>query len=381
MRRLILATLLLTGPALAELPIPPAPSVNSPSYILLDATTGDILSGVNVDKPVEPASLTKIMTTYLAFQALGEGLIKEQDLVTISRKARMAVGSRMFVELDSQVPVIDLLRGIIVQSGNDASIALAEHIAGSETAFARMMNLEAERLGMSHSSFVDSSGLGGPDHYMSARDIAILSAAMINEFPGYYAMFREMDYSWNDISQPNRNRLLKLDPTVDGIKTGYTEAAKYCLAASAMRPDLDNMRLVSVVLGAKNEQARVADTRSLLNWGFRFFRTRKVHAGMDALTQIPVWFAETEQVPVGLLEDLVMTLPVAAYDQLETTYHLEEHVEAPLRKGQPVGRITVRYENRILAQIPAVVLNDVPQVGFFTRLKHRLKRMIQNFLG
>lgn len=376
MIRLILATLLLAGPAWAELPIPPAPSLNAPSYILMDTQTGEVLAEANADQPVEPASLTKIMTTYLAFRALGDGLIGEQDPVTISRKARRAIGSRMFVEVNSQVPVIDLLRGIIVQSGNDASIALAEHIAGSEESFADMMNAEAERLGMSNSRFIDASGLGGPDHYMSARDTAILSAAMINEFPELYAMFREQEYTWNDIKQPNRNRLLKLDPTVDGIKTGYTEAAQYCLAASAMRPDLDDMRLVSVVLGSKSGRARVRDSRSLLNWGFRFFRTRKVHAGMAPLTEIPVWFAETEQVPVGLAEDLVMTLPVAAYEELETTYHLEPEVEAPLTKGQPVGRISVRHKNRILAQMPAVILADVPQVGFFTRLWHRLRRLV-----
>ncbi len=375
MSRLIFLALLLASPAWAELPTPPPPELSAPSYILMDTQTGEVLAEANADEAVEPASLTKIMTTYLAFRSLGDGLIAEQDLVTISRKARKAIGSRMFVEVNSQVPVIDLLRGIIVQSGNDASIALAEHIAGSEEAFAGMMNAEAERLGMSKSHFIDSSGLGGPDHYMSARDIAILSTAMINEFPDHYAMFREQEYTWNGITQPNRNRLLKLDPTADGIKTGFTDAAQYCLAASAMRPELDNMRLVSVVLGAKNGRARIRDSRALLNWGFRFFRTQKIHAGMTPLAEIPVWFAEVEQVPVGLAEDLVMTLPVAAYKELETTYHLEPEVEAPLAKGQAVGRITVRHGNRILAQAPAVVLADVPQVGFFTRLWHHLRRL------
>ena len=376
MSRLIFLALLLASPAWAELPTPPPPELSAPSYILMDTQTGEVLAEANADEAVEPASLTKIMTTYLAFRSLGDGLIAEQDLVTISRKARKAIGSRMFVEVNSQVPVIDLLRGIIVQSGNDASIALAEHIAGSEEAFASMMNAEAERLGMSKSHFIDSSGLGGSDHYMSARDIAILSTAMINEFPDHYAMFQEQEYTWNGITQPNRNRLLKLDPTADGIKTGFTDAAQYCLAASAMRPELDNMRLVSVVLGAKNGRARIRDSRALLNWGFRFFRTQKIHAGMTPLAEIPVWFAEVKQVPVGLAEDLVMTLPVAAYKELETTYHLEPEVEAPLAKGQAVGRITVRHENRILVQAPAVVLADVPQVGFFTRLWHHLRRLL-----
>lgn len=375
MSRLILLTLLLASPAGAELPTPPPPELDAPRYILMDTQTGEILAEENADEAVEPASLTKIMTTYLAFRALGDGLIGEQDLVTISRKARRAVGSRMFVEINSQVPVIDLLRGIIVQSGNDASIALAEHIAGSEESFVNMMNAEAERLGLSQSHFTDASGLGGPEHYMSARDTAVLSAAMINEYPDYYAMFREQEYTWNNIKQPNRNRLLKLDSTVDGIKTGFTEAARYCLAASALRPELDNMRLVSVVLGAKSSRARMRDSRALLNWGFRFFRTRKIHAGMTPLKEIPVWFAEVEQVPVGLSEDLIMTLPVAAYKNLETTYHLEPELEAPLTQGQPAGRITIRHENRILAQAPAIVLGDVPQVGFFARLLHHLRRL------
>ncbi len=377
MNRPIFLALLLASPAWAEVPTPPPPELSAPSYILMDTQTGEVLAEANADEPVEPASLTKIMTTYLAFRALGDGLIGEQDLVTISRKARRAIGSRMFVEINSQVPVIDLLRGIIVQSGNDASIALAEHIAGSEESFVSIMNAEAERLGMSESHFTDASGLGGPDHYMSARDTAIVSAAMINEFPDLYAMFREWEYTWNDITQPNRNRLLKLDPTVDGIKTGFTEAAQYCLAASAMRPELDNMRLVSVVLGAKTGRARVRDSRALLNWGFRFFRTRKIHGGMTPLAEIPVWFAEMEQAPVGLAEDLVMTLPVAAYKKLTTTYHLEPEVEAPLVRGQTVGRITIRHENRILAQAPAIVLVDMPQVGFFIRLWHSLRRLFK----
>ena len=375
MSRLVFLLLLLGGPVLAAPPSPP-PELSSPSYILMDVQTGEVLTEANADEAAEPASLTKIMTVYLAFRALKSGLIGEKDLVTISRKARKAPGSRMFVEANSQVPVMDLLRGVIVQSGNDASIALAEHIAGNEESFVNMMNAETGRLGMSKSHFTDSSGLGGPDHYMSARDTAILSSAMINEYPDLYTMFREQEYTWNGITQPNRNRLLKMDPTADGIKTGFTEAARYCLAASAMRPELDNMRLVSVVLGAKNGQTRVRETRALLNWGFRFFRTRKIHASMAPLANIPVWFAEMEQVPVGLAEDMVMTLPTAAYSKLETSYHLEPELEAPLAKGQPVGRITLRHENRILAQAPAIVLVDVPQVGFFSRLWHRLRRLL-----
>ncbi len=380
MKRIALLALLAAGSAWAELPTPPPPQLSAPSYILMDATSGEVLVEANADEPAEPASLTKIMTVYLTFRALKEGLIGARDRVTISHRARRAVGSRMFVEANSQVPVIDLLRGVIVQSGNDASVALAEHIAGNEKSFVTMMNAEAERLGMSASHFTDASGLGGSDHHMSARDIATLSAAMINEFPDLYAMFREREYTWNGITQPNRNRLLSLDPSVDGIKTGFTQAARYCLAASAMRPEFENMRLVSVVLGAKDNRARVRDSRALLNWGFRFFRTREIHAGMDALTEIPVWFAEIEKMPVGLAESVVMTLPVAAYLELETTYHLEPELEAPISQGQTVGRITVRHKNRILAQAPAIALADAEQVGFFTRLWHRLRRLANSML-
>ena len=376
MRKLIALALFMAMPAWA-VPTPPPPTLAAPAYILMDATTGIVLAEAEADQPVEPASLTKIMTTYLAFRALEDGLVGAQDRVTISRKARQATGSRMFVEVNSQVPVIDLLRGIIVQSGNDASIALAEHIAGSEEAFVSMMNAEAQRLGMEHSHFTDVSGLGGPDHTMSARDIAVISAATINEFPDLYAMYREQEYSWNDISQPNRNRLLKLDPTVDGIKTGYTKAAQYCLAASAMRPELDNMRLVSVVLGAENDAGRIRDSRALLNWGFRFYRTRQIHAGLEPLQDVPVWYAETEQIPVGIAEDLTLTLPATVYKDLMTVYHLEPELEAPLVQGQVVGRITVRHDNRILAQRPAVVLADVPEVGFFSKLWQRLQRLLR----
>ena len=252
---------------------------------------------------------------------------------------------------------------------------MAEHIAGSEEGFADMMNHEAQRLGLANSRFVDASGLGGPEHYMSARDIAILSAAMIREFPESYAMFKEQTYSWNGIAQPNRNRLLKIDPTVDGLKTGYTDAAQYCLAASAIRPELDNMRLVSVVLGAESTAARVRDSRTLLNWGFRFFRTRELHAGMTPLAEAPVRFAETEWAPVGIAKDIVMTLPTSRVDELHTTWHLEPELEAPLAKGQTVGRVTVRHNNRILVQAQAIVLADIPQVGFFARLGERLRRL------
>ena len=370
MRRLLLPALLLlaAAPTAAALPAPLPPQLQAAAYILMDARTGAVLAESHADEPYEPASLTKIMTTYLIFQALRDGLIRMQDPVAVSPKARQAPGSRMFLEVHSKVPVIDVLRGIIVQSGNDASIALAEHIAGSEEAFAGMMNAEAQRLQLENSRFIDASGLGGPDHYMSARDVAVLSAAMINEFPELYAMFRELEYTWNGITQPNRNRLLWLDDTVDGIKTGYTEAAQYCLAASARHPELDGMRLVSVVLGTVSAQARIAESRTLLNWGFRFYRTRPVHPGQTPLTSAPVWFSGGQNALVGIADELAMTLPRGVHEKLETTYHLDAEMRAPLAKGQKVGWIAVRHEGRILHKLPAVALHDVPEGGFFSRL-------------
>lgn len=368
MRRLLPTALLLAAAPAAAALAPTPPQLQAAAYILMDARTGAVLAESHADEPFEPASLTKIMSTYLVFQALRDGLIQEQEPVAVSLKARQAPGSRMFLEAHSKVPVIDVLRGIIVQSGNDASIALAEHLAGSEEAFAEMMNAEAKRLQLEHSHFIDSSGLGGPDHYMSARDVATLSAAMINEFPEHYAMFRERDYAWNGITQPNRNRLLWLDETVDGIKTGFTEAAQYCLAASAQRPELDGMRLVSVVLGAASSRARIAESRTLLNWGFRYYRTRPVHPAQTPLTSAPVWFSGDQRALVGIADELAMTLPNGVHERLETTFHLDAELRAPLAKGQEVGWLAVRHEGRILHKLPTVVLHDVPEGSFFSRL-------------
>ena len=378
-RRAVLAAALLlqAGAAAAAVPTPTPPGLEARAYLLLDVDTGAVLAEHDADAPFEPASLTKIMTVYLAFRALHEGLIAVDDEVLISRRARAAIGSRMFVEAGSRVPVLDLLRGIIVQSGNDASIALAEHIAGSEAAFAEMMNLEASRLELANSRFIDASGLGGPEHYMSARDVALVSAAMIREYPDDYRMFREREYTWNEITQPNRNRLLWRDETVDGIKTGYTEAAQYCLAASAARPDLDGMRLVAVVLGTPSARTRVRETQALLRWGFRFFRTRPALAPGAPLAQAPVWFADGAQVPVGAAAELRLTLPLGAHEELRTTVHLDAEPEAPLAAGQVLGRIAVRRDGRILHQAPAVALAAVPRAGFFSRLGDHIQRWLR----
>ena len=368
-RASLLLLLCLHGVATANLPIPQPPSLSSQAYILLDAQTGTVLAQSGADERYEPASLTKIMTTYLVFQALRDGVIGEQDLVPISLRARQAVGSRMFVEVNSEVPLMELLRGVIVQSGNDASIALAEHIAGTEEAFSSMMNQEANRLGLTQSHFTDSSGLGGKDHYMSARDIAELSRVLIREYPEYYRMFKELDYTWNNIKQPNRNRLLWLDDAVDGIKTGYTSTAKYCLAASAYREDLGGMRLISVVLGAEDRPTRVRDTRALLKWGFRFFRTEVTHAGMDPRTKAQVWYSDERVVPIGIAQDHVMTFPLNIREELKDTWVLHTELHAPVQQGQEVGILEISHQGNILATIPAIALQDIEEGSFFTLLK------------
>ena len=365
---LTLMGLALIQPAWSALAVPPPSNLTAGAYILMDSRTGTVLAEHHADRSFEPASLTKIMTTYLVFRALDQGLIQEDEPVTISRQARAAIGSRMFVEVNSQVPVIDLLYGIIVQSGNDASIALAEHIAGNEATFVEMMNTEGERLGLTNSHFTDVSGLGGPEHHMSARDIARVSVALINEHPERYTLFKERYYTWNNIKQPNRNRLLWHDETVDGIKTGYTQAAQYCLAASAERSDLEGMRLVVVVLDAKSSRTRVREAKALLNWGFRFHRTRRLHAAQIPLTEAPVWFSGDRQVSMGVAEDLYLTVPASAWEKLETTFHIEEPLEAPLAAGQALGTLSVRHQNRILHQAEMVALADIPESGLFSRL-------------
>ena len=375
---LALGAALLLGAAHAAVPVA-TPSLSASAYLLMDARTGAVLAERNADDPYEPASLTKIMTTYLAFRMIDEGLIRRDETVLISKRARAAEGSRMFVEAGDRVPVVDLLRGIIVQSGNDASVALAEHIGGSEEGFVQMMNTEAQRLGMRHSHFTDSSGIGGPEHYMSARDIARVSQAMILEYPDDYRMFLERAFKWNNIEQRNRNRLLWRDAAVDGIKTGYTEAARYCLAASALRPDLDDMRLIAVVLGAESDEKRNGETHTLLRWGFRFFRTEPVLDAGAAITEARAWFAEEERrrVPVGVDETLWLSLPLGAHKKLTTEFEPAGPIEAPIARGQTLGTLRVRDAEEILGERDAVALSDVPLGGWLTRIHHQLLQWMQ----
>lgn len=352
--------------AVAAMPIPAPPSVAASGHLLMDFDSGQILAESNADQRLEPASLTKIMTAYAAMRELKAGNIRLDDTVLVSKKAWRTPGSRMFIEVDKQVTVEQLLKGMIVQSGNDASVALAEHIAGSEETFANLMNNHSKRLGMSNSHFVNSTGLPDENHYTTAKDIAKVSAATIHEFPEYYAWYAEKEFTFNNIKQPNRNRLLWRDASVDGIKTGHTESAGYCLVASAKR---DSMRLISVVMGTSGEDARAEESQSLLNYGFRFFETHRLYDAETALTRTRVWKGAAETLAVGLEQALYITVPRNQYDNLQATLNVDPKLFAPINKGQKVGSIEVMLAGERITSQPLVALEQVDEGGILTTLK------------
>ena len=346
------------------MPMPAAPQLGATSYILQDFDSGQVLVESNADQRVEPASITKMMTTYVVFKELASGNLSLDEVVPISEKAWRTEGSRMFVDPSMQVSVRDLLMGVIVQSGNDASVALAEHLAGSEEAFASVMNHYAEQLGMDNTHFTNATGLPDPELYTTARDISKLSIATIREFPEYYAWYSEKEFTFNDIRQHNRNTLLWRDPAVDGLKTGHTESAGYCLAASAKR---DGMRLVSVVMGANSENARAADTQTLMNYGFRFFETVKIYEAGQELARARVWKGLDEEVAVGLAEPLLVTIPRGRYEQLEATMDMRPSLAAPLAQGDVVGQVHITLDDDTVAERDLVALGTVEEAGFFGR--------------
>lgn len=356
--------------------VPEPPQVPVKAYVLQDFYSGVPLAKLNADEPMEPASITKLMTAYVVYDALREGSIQPTDMVNISEKAWRTGGSRMFVEVGTQVPVENLLMGMVVQSGNDATVALAEHIAGSEEAFAALMNREAVELGLSHSHFVNATGLPDPNHYMSAQDIATLVSAVIKEFPEHYAKYSVKSYTYNDITQHNRNRLLWQDESVDGVKTGHTSSAGYCLAASAQR---DEMRLISVVLGADTEKERFSASRTLLNYGFRFYETHKLYDADEPLIQARIYKGEEDKIPLGLSEPLYVTIPKGRYEDMKLASYVDTKLEAPVSKGAPVGSITVTLSDDAIAQTPLVALTDVGRAGLVGRLVDSLLLMFNTW--
>jgi D-alanyl-D-alanine carboxypeptidase (penicillin-binding protein 5/6) len=345
-------------------PVPAAPIIGATSYLMIDAKSGHELASLKPDTPVPPASLTKLMTTYVVFHAISEGQITLEDEVTISEKAWRMQGSRMFIEVGSRVRVRDLLLGVIVQSGNDASVALAEYVAGSEEVFAQMMNQYAQALGMTSTHFVNATGWPDDEHYSTARDLAILARGLIEEFPEHYQWHAIKEFQWGDIKQPNRNRLLWRDDSVDGLKTGHTEAAGYCLVASAER---DGMRIISVVLGTASDKARIDGTQAMLNYGFRFFETRLLYKAGEEITRARVWKSASEYSPLGLMEDLYITVPRGAYDSLESVLNMPAVIEAPVAAGQPLGEIRVSLNDEVLLQEQLRALDDNPSGSFWQR--------------
>lgn len=349
---------------------PAPPSLNAKSYILIDVHSGKIIAEKNSEKKLPPASLTKMMALYVISKALNDGQIQLKDTVRISQKAWKTGGSRMFVKEGQQVSIEDLLKGIIVDSGNDACVAMAERLGGTEKAFTSMMNQQAQNLGMNDSHFTDSTGLPDKNLYSTAKDLAILGRSLINDFPQYYHWYKQKWFTFNGIRQPNRNRLLWRDSQVDGIKTGHTNDAGYCLVASAKQ---NNMRLLAVVLGAPSEATRADDSERLLNYGFRFFETHKLYEANTAITELPIYKGKQDKITVGLIEDEYITIPDGQYKRLSVSTKLQKHLQAPIQRGDQIGELLVEFDNNLIETKPLFALQDIPKGSWFTRLKDSVR--------
>ncbi len=364
MRKIILLFAFFVSLAAHAQLAPQPPTVAAKSWLLLDAASGQVLASYNPDTKAEPASLTKLMTAYLVFAALKQKTLKPDQVVPVSTKAWKTGGSRTFIEPEKPVTVEELLNGMIVQSGNDASVALAEAVAGSEEVFAQMMTREAQRLGLKNSSFTNSTGLSDPRLYTTARDLALLAAAIIRDYPEYYTIYSKKEYTYNRITQPNRNRLLWLDPTVDGVKTGHTETAGYCLVASSKRGP---RRLISVVMGASSENVRAQESLKLLNYGFQFFDTVVVYKKGEPVRTVRIWKGEQDTVKVGFQDDLVLSLPKGQAEKLKADVALKQPMLAPVSQGQAVGALKLSIADKPLGEYPLLVLEAVPAAGIFGR--------------
>jgi D-alanyl-D-alanine carboxypeptidase (penicillin-binding protein 5/6) len=366
-KRLCLLVPLLITPAAwaAEQMTPAAPQLAAKAWVLMEASSGQVLVEENGDQRLPPASLTKLMSAYIATLEIRRGQIGENDPVTVSENAWRTGGSRMFIKVGTQVTVSDLLHGIIIQSGNDATVALAEHIAGSEDAFADMMNKTSETLGMKNSHFMNPTGLPDPAHYSSAHDMALLARAIIHEDPAHYAIYSQKEFFWNNIKQPNRNLLLWRDKTVDGLKTGHTDEAGYCMVSSAVR---DGTRLIAVVFGTSSEAARAAETQKLLTYGFRFFETQTFYQKGAELAQATVWKGNTSMVKAGLADDLTLTLPRGQLKNLAATTTLMPQLTAPIAKGQVIGKVEVKNGEKVVHTADLIALDGVDEGGIFRRV-------------
>ncbi|HMM52644.1 MAG TPA: D-alanyl-D-alanine carboxypeptidase family protein [Burkholderiaceae bacterium] len=363
-------------PALSQVA---APTIAARSWLLLDATSGQVLAAHEPDLKVEPASLTKVMTAYLAFGALKEKRLALDQRPAVSQAAYKAGGSRMFVDPRDPASVEQLLNGMIVQSGNDASIVLAEALAGTEETFAQQMNREAQRLGLRNTRFRNATGLPDPEHYSTARDLATMAARLISDFPEYYPLYSKREYTYNNIRQPNRNRLLAVDPSVDGMKTGHTEAAGYCLIASAHRkqPGLDGeRRLVSVVIGANSESTRAIESQKLLNYGFQNFDAVRVYAKGQPAGTYQVWKGAVDTIAGGFDSDLVVTVPRGQAEKMKAEVERVQPLVAPIAQGQRIGTLRVKIEDRVLVERPLLALAAVEPAGWFGRTWDGLRMML-----
>ena len=385
MRRTLSALLLVSAALVAALTntpaqaadalaTPPPPQIEARSHVLIDYNSGKVLAGEKANERMEPASLTKVMTTYIVLHELKAGKIHLTDEVRISEKAWRMEGSRTFIEVGKTVPLEVLLKGLIVQSGNDATVALAEHSAGSEEVFVTMMNQTAAALGMKSTHFVNSTGLPDPNHYTTAYDLALLTQALIRDYPEHYSWYSLKEFTYNNITQHNRNKLLWMDPTVDGVKTGHTESAGFCLVSSAKQ---DGMRLISVVMGTQSDNARAVESQKLLSYGFRFFETHRLYAPDKALTSVRVWKGAQEQLPLGLAKEIYITIPRGQYGNLKASMKITPKIMAPVNKGARYGTVEVSVAGEKMIEQPLVALQAVPEGGIFTRLIDSVKLMLK----
>ncbi len=348
------------------------PEIDAESYLLIDFNSQRILASKNPSKKIEPASITKLMSAYIIYNELQRGNIDHKDLVMISEKAWRMKGSRMFVEARKKVPMERLINGLIIQSGNDAAIALAEHIAGTEAGFVEKMNTAASKLGMKDTHFVNATGWPAEDHYTTANDIATLTRVVISEYPEHYKLYKEREYSYNGIKQYNRNKLLWLDPTVDGVKTGHTESAGFCLVASANR---NGMRLISIVLGAKTVKERSDASQQLLEFGYKNFETRKLYKGGGVLENVRIWKGASENMPIGFIDDFYITVPKGSYDRLSGVVQYQSDVDAPVHRGDEVGKVIIKDGDKVVIETSLVALNSVAGGGLWRKMSDGLQKV------
>ncbi len=366
---LVIFSLVFFGKAFGMNFTPEQPNINTRAYILLDFNSGKVLLEKNSSMKLEPASLTKIMTMYVIDREIKAGRLTFDEEVTISKKAWQTTGSRMFIDVNSKVKVEDLIKGIIIQSGNDASVAMAEHIAGSEKSFASLMNNYAAALGMHNSHFVNATGLPDPNHYTTAKDLAILAKASIKDHPENYLLYSQKSFTYNNIEQNNRNKLLWRNNFVDGIKTGQTDNAGYCLAVSGIQ---DHTRLIAILLGAKSDEIRTTDANKLLTWGFRFFASHKVYVKDNILETVRIWGGDSKTINIGLLEDVYISLAKNDINKLTASLSIPSVIKAPLLEGTPIGKYIIKLRGEIIAEYPAVALNTVHNGHFFSRVTDRI---------